>query len=96
MSCLCFILFPVNEKGYIMSTQNMIQIYVEGLEVTGAVTKGMDNQVEVELLSPYGGHKAKTYLPTPVIPSRPAQGYMYLMRDLLEDLYLQCRWDPAS
>ena len=79
-----------------MNTQNMIQIYVEGQEVTGAIKKGMDNLVEVELLSPYGGHKTRTRLPVATTPGRPAQGYMYLMRDLLEDLYLDCRWDPAS
>lgn len=79
-----------------MQTQNMIQIYVDGQEVTGAVKKGSDNQIEVELLSPYGGHKTRTHLPVITTPGHPAKGYMYLMRDLLEDLYLQCRWDPAS
>ncbi|MBN2525482.1 MAG: hypothetical protein JXR76_03750 [Deltaproteobacteria bacterium] len=79
-----------------MTTQNMIQITVEGQEVTGAVKKRFDNQVEVEMLSPYSGHKTSTWLPAGNTPSQPAKGYMYLMRDLLEDLYLQCRWDPAS
>ncbi len=74
----------------------MIHITVEGQEVTGTIKKGTDNQVEVELLSPYSGHKTKTVLPVSNTPSRPAEGYMYLMRDLLEDLYLQCRWDPAN
>lgn len=79
-----------------MHHQNMIQITVEGQEVTGTVKKRNNHEVEVELLSPYGGHKTNAVLPTSNTPSRPAQGYMYLMRDLLEDLYLQCRWDPAG
>jgi hypothetical protein len=81
-----------------MNTQNMIQIFVEGQEVTGAIKKGHnnDNEIEVELLSPYGGHRTRAHLPVSISDARPARGYMYLMRDLLEDLYLQCRWDPAN
>jgi hypothetical protein len=94
--CVRFILSE--RKDIRMNTQNLIQIFVEGQEVTGAIKKGRndDNEIEVELLSPYGGHRTCAHLPVSISDTRPARGYMYLMRDLLEDLYLQCRWDPAN
>lgn len=84
-------IFFVTRKG-INTMQNMIQINVDGQEVVGAVKNAIGNQVEVEILSPYGGHRASTSVPGSTKNRRPA---MYLLRELLEDLYLQCRWDPT-